>query len=517
LFFVQILVTLTLVFSCSSWLEASWKIPLIGLSSLLGALPTFGPMVQSLLHSAAAPQFPPFDRVDFVIHERSISIFPFPADQMMLPWGAISQSRQMNLAIAGLILILGWVAIAYWQRHRSGSARQWLIAALLLISLPFTYLVTIFSALDLILATAAYWLVRLIRRDEDQLDLYALAILVCATFYAFCGSALLGWLWRTFELWSLTSFYSEQARMARFVYLPLFLFMGRWLVFLLYRSQHRVLGAIVTAGLVAGLVVRHWHFRDAWGAAEWGMGASLLLLAAAGIYSCFAGNWPDWLRPIGCGLGIGATAYLWVYILGWPYPGLAAAVVGGIGALIYSSQRLSLGQWQLAAGLAVIIALGWLFAQGKVVIYNDRPLRVQAYKALGLYQYPSPDQEERDAQAMYDWIKLNTPHQALFYYNDRQLEFRTQAQRAVTHSWKDLGGAYYTPLLLVDYYDRFEKLESAYQSPVTLLACALAYQADYVVTQTDQPDLPLPSVYQNVTYKVYAVEQTTDIDRAACS
>jgi hypothetical protein len=516
MFFIQIFTTLILTFGCASFAEAIWKIGLIALTSILGGLPTFIPLLQNLRRPIGDQETPPFDRFAAVVHERLLSIMPLPADQVMLPGGPLTYEQQFGLAIAGMILGVGLVFVALWQKSRRQLRRRPLIAWLLLITLPLAYLVTIFSALDLILVTLAYWVVRLVRQDEDQLDLYALGILSCAAIYSYVGSAMIGQFWETFEVWPLTAFYSEQPRMSRFVYLPLFIFMARWMVLLLYQNRNRIIGVLITTGLIAGMIVRHWHFRDPWGMAEWGMAASLLLLALAGIWSCLEWHWPSWTESIIFGIIIAAVLYLWLYILGVPYLYILVSLTVLAGGLLYYFQILSLSQWQWGAALIVIIATGWLFAHGKVALYNERPLRVQAYKTLNLYQYPGPDQRDLDAQAMRNWIKANTPPYSVFYYNDRQLEFRAQTHRAVTHSWKDLGGAYYTPVLLIEYYDRFKKLEAAYESPQRLLTCARAYRADYIVAQPQQPDLPLPLVYSNDSYRVYAVEKVAIAAETPC-
>lgn len=517
LFFAQILVTLVAAFACASLWELAWKGALVGVAALLGALPTFMPLLQNIARSSSSAETaPPFETIANIIHERSISIFPFPADQMMLPWGPLNATWQSYGAVAGLVLALGWVALALWHLRRGYPSRRRLLAALLVISLPLAYAASIFSALDLILVTIAYWVVRLARQNDDPLDRYALAVLACAAFYSFAGSGVLLWLWENLQIWALTSFYSEQARMARLLYLPFFIFVVRWLSLLLYQSRRREVGAVVSAGIVAGLVVRHWHFRDPWGVAEWGMGVSLLLVALAGIWCCFDWRWPNWAETAIFALSLMATTYLWLYILGAPQILLITAGVGAISGLLYFNRTLSIRQWRWVAGLIVAVSLGWLFAHGKVALYNERPLRVQAYKALGLFDYGPPDQQEQDAQAMYQWVKNNIPREARFYYNDRQLEFRAQTHRAVTHSWKDLSAGYYAPSLLVKYYNRFKALEAAYQSPEMLLACANAYQADYIVTQSGQPKLPLPVVFANQSYRIYFNEPTTNTEHRNC-
>ncbi len=516
LFFAQILITLVAAFACASLVELVWKSALVGVASLLGALPTFMPLLQNMGRAVAGQQTPRFEEFAAIVHERLLSVFPLPADQVMLPGGPLNQNWQVGLAIGGLVMGIVWVGAALWLKWKQVSARRLLIGSLLFVTLPLAYLVGIFAALDLVLVTLAYWVTRLVRQDEERLDLYALGVLACAAIYSYVGSVAMGWVWETFQVWSLTSFYGEQPRMSRLVYLPLFIFLTRWLALLLRQSRHEVLGVVISAGLVAGLVVRHWHFRDPWGAAEWGMGVSLLVLALAGVWACLKTDPSAGFGGVMLTITATATLYLWFYILGVSYFAVVALVFGLIGGLLYYLQLLSLRQWRWAVGLLVAVLFGWLFAGGEVAIANQTPLRVQAYKALGLYQYPEAGQQDLDRLQMYAWIRQNTLPESVFYFNDRQLEFRATTHRAVTHSWKDLGGGYYAPPLLLEYYHRFKGLEAAYQHPDDLLACATAYHADYIITKPDQPELPLPVVYANNSYRIYFYEQTTNAERQNC-
>ena len=518
LFFVQILTTLALAFAFTSFTEVIWKLPLIGVMAMVGALPTLVPMFRNIFDAANTRLYPSFAEYYSIIHERSVSIFPFPPRQVTFFNGPLTTEWQSILAMVGIGLALGWLIWALRSKQQGGNRRysRGLIIGLLAISLPFAYLATIFSALDLIITALAYWWVRLLRKDNDQLDLYILGTLACAAIYSFAGSATLGWIWQTFELWSLTPFYSEQARISRFVYLPLFIFMARWLVLLLKHGQEQVIGAIVTAGLVAGLIIRHWHFLDPWGITEWGLVASFLVLAIIGVV---AGTWKThqpWTKTLMLTISIMATMNLWLHILGAPRFSLLAAIFGLVAGSLYHFRVLSAKQWQFVAGMIVILSLSWLFFQGKLPVSHETPLRVQAYKALGLYQYSPPSQADQDASEMYAWIRDNTEANSLVYYDDRKLDLRSQAHRAATHGWKDLSAGYYVPPLLIEYYDRFRRLETAAQSAETLLACAVKYQADYIITKSNHSGLMLPLVFANGHYHIYSMHEVKDSEQLVC-
>jgi hypothetical protein len=211
-----------------------------------------------------------------------------------------------------------------------------------------------------------------------------------------------------------------------------------------------------------------------------------------------------------------ATLYLWLYILAGTQFVWLALLGGLVSGWLYQGQILSLKQWSGVAAAIAGVALILLFAQGRVLLDNHNKQRVQAYKALGLYQYAPPDEEDLEMRAMYTWIKSNTPKAALFYYDDRSLDLRFQAHRAATHGWKDLSAGYYSPPLLIEYYDRFDQLNAAYQSPENLLACAGSYHADYIITQADPPDLPLAVVYQNSRHKIYAFDNLIIDEKSDC-
>ena len=179
---------------------------------------------------------------------------------------------QNRLAILYLVLMSLWLVLALWFLSRDrlwleerGPSQTWMLIAVLSINIPLAYLVTTFLALDLVLIAVAYWCVPLINRDYDSIDVWSLAILVCAGAYSFVLSGVLGWIWEAFEIWSLTSFYGEQGRLSRFVYLPLFIFLARWLHLLWTSKREKLLSATIISGVIAGLVVRHWHFLDPWG------------------------------------------------------------------------------------------------------------------------------------------------------------------------------------------------------------------------------------------------------------
>jgi hypothetical protein len=111
-------------------------------------------------------------------------------------------------------------------------------------------------------------------------------------------------------------------------------------------------------------------------------------------------------------------------------------------------------------------------------------------------------EKRRNEFELYEWARTHTSVDSLFYYDS--LAFRFWAQRSLTHCSKDLGLAYYRRERLIEFYDRYERLQGAYAIPDQLLSYAQEYEADYIVTTRAQEiDLDLPIAFENSAYVVY--------------
>ena len=107
-----------------------------------------------------------------------------------------------------------------------------------------------------------------------------------------------------------------------------------------------------------------------------------------------------------------------------------------------------------------------------------------------------------DAQALYHWAATETPTGAVF--NTDSFEFRFYARRAITHSTRDWGTAYYQRAGLVALAGRWQRLENAAAAPETAIAAALEVGADYLyVDRRSALRLDRPVAYSNDTYIVY--------------
>lgn len=126
--------------------------------------------------------------------------------------------------------------------------------------------------------------------------------------------------------------------------------------------------------------------------------------------------------------------------------------------------------------------------------------------SMHLKQRAEMDEMLADHRALHDWARTNTDIDALFYFDS--LEFRFEAERSITHSWKDLALAYYSKTELVPFYERYSILNDAYNDPALLQQMALTYQADYLVVPTYlKYKIDQPIAFNNNTYTVYFVQQ----------
>jgi hypothetical protein len=123
-----------------------------------------------------------------------------------------------------------------------------------------------------------------------------------------------------------------------------------------------------------------------------------------------------------------------------------------------------------------------------------------------LRQKAEKDEVLADNRALYDWARTNTDMNALFYFDS--LDFRYEAERSITHSWKDLALAYYSKTELVPFYERYNILNNAYSNPLLLQQMALTYQADYLVVPNYLSyKIDQPIAFSNNSYTVYTVQQ----------
>lgn len=182
--------------------------------------------------------------------------------------------------------------------------------------------------------------------------------------------------------------------------------------------------------------------------------------------------------------------------------GVALGAMHGIHWLI-RLEPLRAQRW-----LGVAAGIGLLHVAGYAV---DRPFPTR----------PRADTEKKVAdyiawRQMCDWVKQNTPPDALFLTPRAPQSFRWYADRGEVVNYKDLPQDAVT---MLQWQSRLNALHGApvdsvpprtwlksltERTPQELRELAARYHASYVITDA-QPPLDLPCVYRNETYAVYAV------------
>lgn len=434
LFVVQLMTTMLILVYAVEWINGriSWRVALqtsitqlvaTAVGTLVGIWPTLNNFVQNTAPPVNLPR-PPFETFVDVLYQRLFTLFPLQPESLNF-WGHPLTATEQTIIIwayLGCMVLLLTVWGIVWRFARA----PYIFTAWLLVQIPMVYLLTFFDAHAMVILLLAYALLVLAQKPERQ-DWWLLAFLTIVIVYSYIICYGLSVLWLRFEWWSITTVMAEQMRMAGFIYLPMYGFIGRFLTTLQTQLAPNPYRHLLTLTLVC-LVLQPGPF-------------SALLVAGCCAVLLFTRRpaYAHWLKPP------------------WTYAGTA------------------------------VLALGILFL---------------------VFQPPSTAQESdllQDSAELYDWARTQTPINSLFYTNS--LEFRFRAQRSITHSWKDLGIAYYSQTLLVPFYERYTKLESGYQDPERLLQYADEYETEYIVTETaDNLTLPLLIVLQNTTYTVYQVE-----------
>lgn len=158
--------------------------------------------------------------------------------------------------------------------------------------------------------------------------------------------------------------------------------------------------------------------------------------------------------------------------------------------------------------IGLFVVLGVLFGPLAPVFTPLAPIPV-----VNLLDPPNrlPDSTwpENDDQ-LYHWVRENTPVDALFFWCDfgpsTTLRFRREAQRGITHNWKDLGWATYNGTSLVPLLDRYRKLERACANTDHALAAAYEIGADYIlVPAAKAAELQAASCFANDRYLVFGL------------
>lgn len=460
-------------------------------AALVGVWPT---LTNFLRHSTPAATGQPtavsFATFYEVLHIRLFTLFPIkdlhffghfltPAEQTAVIW--------IYLALMLLIGLATFLSRRNLIRPLPGRT---LFAVLFAVQLPLAYLLIYFSQPALI-TFAALYLLFAVSNGPDKSDWQLLAWMILVIGLGYVASYFLDILWKQLEVWSLTSLMGEQMRVSRFIFLPLYAYLARFLTVLdksLAAGWART-GLIITLGLLVILpdvqmalvaaafclmLLMQLRYPEVMQSLPW-LGLVLetvtLMLALNVLFSILGiGKWPVFL------LG---GLYLLARFLFW--------------------QR----QEQVSRRTAILLITAALLMTGlglftAVDDINAAPAQIQTTLA------PTLTPEAKDALALYTWARQETDHNSLFYFNS--LDFRFRAERSITHSWKDLGIAYYSRSLILPFYTRYFAFEEAHEDPAALFSQATLHEVDYIVIDTTlypALSLDLPIVFANDTFTVY--------------
>jgi hypothetical protein len=480
LFMVGFAVGLFVLTHRRSWREWSHLVMLLGVT-VVGALPialsVFGNTGQPV------PGDVSFETFSHVVIERIQIPFRPPELEFHLDMFEVHLTRPLLDYLVWLYLISSLVLAGLfylkrdWVRERAGVI--WLVGGLTV--LAYAFVVAKFNEVLLFAVAGLYVVYRYYRGRIEALDWWSLGVMALVVHFSYVGCYLLAWAWQTFEFWSLTSLLIEQSRAARYVYVPVFFLCVRAAAAWIPELQARV-------DMQRGLL--YWGRTKPEAPPAYSLDASCLALAFGLLFA----------------FGSGISRHMFNTV-----PGILLGLFGLISATILLAVGLHILQRLVSKRCQVSVALisltlivisplgGWMAA------YSPVPVPVLGAAAQA---------EEREADGsreLYAWAQANTSPDALFYpcgLDDQEaMRFRARSQRSITHNWKDLGFAIYNRAYLVEFYERYRRLQAACQTPDTAIAMAKELRVDYILAPLVMSDAGLPLCFSSGRYAVYAVGQ----------
>jgi hypothetical protein len=434
-------------------LRALARAALCGASAVLGVWPTLSNFVRnSVLAQQASAEGPiPFRVVYMVLHERLGTLFPVHPQFLTLGPISLGPAEQMTVVALylGAMLLIGVASLRARAAGAPRLRRRTLFTLLFSVQLPLAFLLTRFEEPGLIGVVAlSAFLSR--HRDPDVWDWRFLGWMIAVISLGYVALPFLDLAWRRFEWWSLTSVVGEQLRISGLIYLPLYAFAARALAGL---EQRWAPGWERTAFLISlGLVVLRLDAVTATLATATGFALRARLGGSA------LGFAEPWRRTRGRQLA-------------------RAALLGAIAALALVAVRL-----------------------GTTRSGDGSPATAAPWAAW----IPASSPREQDAFELYEWAREETPRDSLFYCDS--IDFRFRAERSITHSWKDVGLAYYAGDVAARFYSRYFAFQRGYADPKKLRRIAAAHDVDYVVVDKAlhrRFTLDLPVAFTNDSYAVY--------------
>ena len=449
----------------------------------------------------------PFPEYARHLAQTSEEIFPW----VMRPLrevGILPGRQALWLFLAAYVLLMGGWTIRFAMRDRRTRASPASWWRLVLIQLPFVFILSRLRAVDLCLVGLIYALAvwqRTAGGEEDtvsRLDWLAAALLASVTGVCWVGAATLRLVWQLGGLRALTPLVPIFSRCSRFIYLPLWLLAALWVTRRASRATALPLALLFCAFLYP------WREQPAFFLMTLA-GACGTELYARGKAPPMARAWLDSVMVAILALGVLSYGH---GMVPWRFRIVACAgvfTVVLVTRLLRRSIRAAAKRGVLSATLNGVLAA--IVAVGLAVAL---PGGGREYKRFCNYARSRitvrPEQAVR--RAMFDWARTNTPKQALFYVSVKDrlgLEFRAFAARAICHTRKH--SIENTPPFPVpaDYARRawayFEK-PYAERNPNLLFQFARRAGADYVILPNDLlPAASRPAAYAGDTCAVIAL------------
>lgn len=213
-----------------SWnLRLLFQLMLVAGGFVLGVLPYLSHFVENASIPSEQMQIS-FQALEEALRFRlGYLIFPFtPMAFLNIPLGGVEQRALIHVH---LILNGIWLLVFLKQKYISGlkpsqSGRMYLM--MILFQLPWVYWLLNFHSIVLLLAASVYPILIVSRKDLTLKEWLPVVLLTSIIFCTLELSYLLQEIWVRAQALSLTNLLVQQARMAKFVLLPLFLlvFMG---------------------------------------------------------------------------------------------------------------------------------------------------------------------------------------------------------------------------------------------------------------------------------------------------
>jgi hypothetical protein len=128
--------------------------------------------------------------------------------------------------------------------------------------------------------------------------------------------------------------------------------------------------------------------------------------------------------------------------------------------------------------------------------------------APSAYQRKRPRWERGPWRQVQDWVRLNTPKDAIFLTPPQETGFRVFSERTVVGEWKDGTQQYFDEGFASDWGERMAALRPAGREKFggrELLAAARRFGASFVVAAPLRRPESLQELYRNGGYAVYRV------------